>query len=1581
VRIPKISENTTIDEVLNKVGGKVNIESIFLDHDINSVAFFNEIYFCNAVSTDVGDKTQGSIQAITKMTKSELDKPEDPKELEDMLTGFLDHSVEDIIKMMSDRKRHKYSARVITLAMKLLLKDRKGLIEDGIKEGINRASIDLANLATFKSMVMTAPGVFNDKSYNVLKEQSFKTLVDTIVNMPEAVTLKKCEDDLKGVSYPMTDLSSHEKRVKVAAMVIKSLIDNPDCHNPIHVLVETVEGQIEPLIDVFKKNQIGGVREIFIMNFHTRFSIFVSEKIAESINKRMKGEYLTKGTSKVHDVTRAVENAFTWQNVNGGVTIMESADQSEWGPNFDTPMFSYLLKPMRSMLGGLYPYLCSMYALMATKNIELPTTIIKSWVKNPEVESGIKEMHWMKVVCLKNGKFVVKYKTGMGQGICHYMSSLLHVALVHLRSYLMDRVLARRNMIFFEEYAVSSDDRGTVLAISYTAELLKEKTEENLKYQGIRWKTVTPDPNEMMRMHMKINDMLGNVFCILLNKLKTIYHKFLIEFNSRFLTVTHGTEPALKQSLRSCSIPRALSFKSWVDQFYSDIRGYREAGGFPVVCMVMHILNKSFTEDMFAVHGLNNVHELFEIDHSELPYAFGNYPILPPAFSEICGPKLHDYMVYHSCPVAKKLINGMCTFKGFQITSGFEYSGAFNYPSLRISVSNQLLTVQAMLPSLDSLLDLLDDPMEVLYNPGDQIASLIRVGTIVNSLGAKQAFEHLNLAVQFSRMRGAIFGERNILPGLNKEMYFIEAVTEVYNSRGNPNFVDHIYFQFSEVYESILKIRNMRGVTVSSINTNLPTRKVSVVLGYSRNLIHLPINVAVANYFGLSYRENAEYSENELLRSNEIIERILPDLPNDLKAAAEYLGIHRCMVLKTLANYLSNKESLKLSLNTRMFTMASNPYYLLMSDQVNGTDHIRIQSDLFKEYPVVNDVSQFLMDIRDTLVYHKDIEQRDILNLLYSVSWSGKHVLTIINEIIQKPPRLDHSLVVVAAFCMINLGYSDTDVYKFISEYASPPFTFTASMHDRRVKVAAIQKNDRDSMVVMKYEDTNELLPYAFGNMDKKTFMVLSEYLRPLEGVAKEKHVYLGHEWAKVEYKSDKSISLHSNISPVGIQVYKRPQYPLAPRSYRHLNASKVFRDHKHMIIINNESGLELHKLVLSTPSARESKLRFLNVEGFSSPQLVLTDTFWSYLSYCPGTGFRSISQYIAVMGNAQTEIIIPEKLEDSLKPVINLLKELKVRVFIKKNTLKSKEGSIEIINEMIESESSSSSSEEASEIMGYVDRIMTLQIDHEELMSTFASGLLSKANEEFDAEDLFIEKDEEDSELAEISDLRQEEISTLITMLKAKPERHSFIRHLEWSDNICARLFKIINIAWTPGMKLQSSDLLAISFILTKFIVEYSKAIDASIEGGLLDPMIYRYQKLFNGFKYLLNSLFQSSEKCIIIKTAINKGSWEKMTELLTATLSTVKFDMPVTMSEVEALVEKEVTDFIVSRPDNLRLLTMLSVYLKLRKKYVPPKIRPWIGQWWAPYLGEGFFEDTVLIDPEDFITMELFDALKIQA
>jgi len=370
-------------------------------------------------------------------------------------------------------------------------------------------------------------------------------------------------------------------RIKCIEAAISWMEESVD-HRPalelrrIYVTIKDLEGGGFQ-VTLFRKNQIGGVREILVLTFAGRMLLRVHSDMHRELCHLHPSEVLTDDSSK----DRFVREHFTRVRASAKegeiyLTMAVSGDMEKWAPGFT-------MYDQNSASNALLPQAWTgfsrrVYELHRNKMVQLPRTAVEMFYSSPDSELSDKGADWAKELFLgldedpvmKRGVPIMHLKTDMLQGILHYQSSIYHVCHLEYLKSMIESWVARESrgevrVIF--SFVVSSDDEGILITLLGPP--------ANTKLIARRLSKMWP------RIKRSADALFGLTTS---SKKTTVTWADWFEFNSKFYLGNSVVSPLIKFVARSCDDNPQESLSRRVAALYSQLRQLREAGGTGFLC-------------------------------------------------------------------------------------------------------------------------------------------------------------------------------------------------------------------------------------------------------------------------------------------------------------------------------------------------------------------------------------------------------------------------------------------------------------------------------------------------------------------------------------------------------------------------------------------------------------------------------------------------------------------------------------------------------------------------------------------------------------------------------------------------------------------------------------------------------------------------------------------------------------------------------------------------------------------------------------------------------------------------------------
>uniref|UniRef100_A0AAT9JFI2 RNA-directed RNA polymerase L n=1 Tax=Blattella germanica phenuivirus 1 TaxID=3133449 RepID=A0AAT9JFI2_9VIRU len=294
-------------------------------------------------------------------------------------------------------------------------------------------------------------------------------------------------------------------------------------------------------VDIFKKNQHGGLREIYVLELRSRIIQLFIEELSRAICENLPIEVMMHPENKINKPQEHIIKA-SKKKFNYKASCDSSNDARVWNQGHHVNKFAQFLCRLLPM--KYHALVISILKQWRHKRIALPNGVLNLLLTKPETTfynpmdqkladgfTGRSKMRWISA-----GKHYITVESGMMQGILHYTSSLFHASVLMLRNNLFLAMCNNRGFQVITTDLVSSDDsaRMTDCFANNESQLREVQT------------YVRAD-------HMCI-DTFGKYFGIWLSPKSTQCSENVLEFNSEFFFRASLTRPTIKWAYAALSL-------------------------------------------------------------------------------------------------------------------------------------------------------------------------------------------------------------------------------------------------------------------------------------------------------------------------------------------------------------------------------------------------------------------------------------------------------------------------------------------------------------------------------------------------------------------------------------------------------------------------------------------------------------------------------------------------------------------------------------------------------------------------------------------------------------------------------------------------------------------------------------------------------------------------------------------------------------------------------------------------------------------------------------------------------------------
>jgi hypothetical protein len=729
-----------------------------------------EMYFCMLFNKNQDDPTHASFQILTKMLEGESSLKE-VKETTNLHLGYSptlsDLEVAKII--IHNPHKNQFSRKSIEIGSLLQMNHSANNLKNGlaIEKAISRDNMNktLDEFATYKSSSVTETLI-----YDVTKKDQ----------NPRRKCLEGVHELLEKGYFRMKDL------------IKDNIFSETDFH-------------------VFKKNQIGGVREILILNIHKRVLINVLETLSRNICYEDDREMLTHGSTKFEAI-RSIQRNLKIQT-GKQMVVHFNFDKSKWGPSFMPIQFLYLFSRHRDKLGTLFNYILILLIQHQNKRCFFPEHLMRAWMKDPQNKikhNYDKNLQKLKETFLEDKKTYFVNESNMGQGILHYTSSYLHLCLLSFRDEIYSRLLKRMNLSdSVHQDLLSSDDSLTSLSIPLTS---------------------VRDLKTRLDLFIRATEVSERLFNCWTSTTKSSINPIIYEFNSIFGSNLTSFPATFKFAVSSVQPGCTDSFYRMVKEGYNSARQLFENGGNLELYTLAQKMNRRHVEGIFHTYpgGINSLCDL-NISPYFRPFHMGYYPIFDPTLMLMYGPEYHNYSLFTNLERMndneRKLL-----WNSHKLSTGLFLENATELSNPETVISGLLRVEAKIMPSkrLNRIRNklkanyeelaqtMVDDPLILFRKPRNLSESFFKVRIKLFQSSASEAMRLSSSSIYYGRISAAVSANAFHIPGeLNELRTYKESVMRILNLKTHEddrNF--ELLYPFHKDYLATVELSNLNKLLV-----------------------------------------------------------------------------------------------------------------------------------------------------------------------------------------------------------------------------------------------------------------------------------------------------------------------------------------------------------------------------------------------------------------------------------------------------------------------------------------------------------------------------------------------------------------------------------------------------------------------------------------------------------------------------------------------------------------------------------------------------------------------------------------------
>jgi len=315
-------------------------------------------------------------------------------------------------------------------------------------------------------------------------------------------------------------------------------------------------------IDIFRKPQHGGLREIYVMEIDARICQKILEGIARSICRLFDSETMTNPSSKTNLPRDHYRKA---KNLKTHITSCTSDDAAKWNQGHFVTKFALML--VRFAPKYMHPFIIKCCQLWMKKKIQIDPALLEILNSlNTEYDSP-SFLHYFSLVHKgvikrpwhKPQTTYIQTRSGMMQGILHYTSSLFHTIFLNFYRSTCESYLKQRKVDYVFTHMQSSDDSSVLLTMSSHQRKLTEMT----TYSSILF---------------EFKSLLGLFFGIYMSSKRTMNTLNMFEFNSEYFFGGNLYRPTFRWITASMNISEQESLASRQEEMSNLLKDCIEGG-------------------------------------------------------------------------------------------------------------------------------------------------------------------------------------------------------------------------------------------------------------------------------------------------------------------------------------------------------------------------------------------------------------------------------------------------------------------------------------------------------------------------------------------------------------------------------------------------------------------------------------------------------------------------------------------------------------------------------------------------------------------------------------------------------------------------------------------------------------------------------------------------------------------------------------------------------------------------------------------------------------------------------------------